>query len=166
MKPEAIELLILDVDGVLTDGTVTSGLDGASGQTICVQDGFAIRLWQRSGGVAAILSGRKNEHVAQRARELGLEHVLTGVADKAAGVSDLLRLTACDASTAAYVGDDLPDLPAMAPCGFPIAVANALPDVKRAARYVTRRAGGHGAIAEVVEYLLRKKGRWSAPTTL
>jgi len=161
MNLQSIDLLILDVDGVLTDGSVTASAEGESGQTVSVQDGLAVKLWQRAGGIASILSGRPNEHVATRARELGVEHILTGVDDKAAGLSELLRSTGREPATAAYVGDDLPDLQAMAACGFPVAVANAVPAVKRAAAYVTRRAGGEGAVAEVVEYLLRKKDCWS-----
>lgn len=161
MNLQSIDLIILDVDGVLTDGSVTASADGESGQTVSVQDGMAVTLWQRAGGLTSILSGRPNEHVAKRARELGVEHIMTGVKDKAAGLTELLRSTGREAANAAYVGDDLPDLPAMATCGFPVAVANAMPAVKRAAAYVTRRSGGAGAVAEVVEYLLRKKDRWS-----
>lgn len=164
MNLQSIDLLILDVDGVLTDGTVTTSSAGESGQTVSVQDGLAVKLWQQAGGVTSILSGRPNEHVAKRARELGVEHILTGVGDKAAGLTELLRSTGRKAATAAYIGDDLPDLPAMAACGFPVAVANAVPAVKRAAAYVTRRSGGEGVVAEVVEYLLRKKDRWSTVT--
>jgi len=162
MDTSPIELLILDVDGVLTDGSVTMTAAGESAQTVHVHDGCAIKLWQRCGGKAAILSGRQNEHVKERARDLGIEWILTGVEDKRARFDEILTWAGCDASAVGYIGDDLPDLGPMARCGFPIAVANAVPTVKRAALYVTRRRGGHGAVAEAVELLLRKKKQWSA----
>ncbi len=162
MNLESIELLILDVDGVLTDGSVTMTAEGESSQTVHVHDGCAIKMWQRCGGKAAILSGRKNEHVAARAQDLGIEWVLTGIEDKSRGFAEILASAGCEASAVGYIGDDVPDLGPMTRCGFPVAVANAVPAVKRAAAYVTRRRGGHGAVAEAVEFLLRKKKQWSA----
>jgi 3-deoxy-D-manno-octulosonate 8-phosphate phosphatase (KDO 8-P phosphatase) len=161
MDVAAVELLILDVDGVLTDGRIVTAPGGGATKAFCAQDGFAVRLWQRAGGKLAILSGRADEVVAKRARELGIERVRTGVADKTAGYRALLDETACPDNVVGYVGDDLPDLGPMTRCGFPVAVANATPAVKRVAHYVTRRAGGCGAVAEVVELLLRQRGQWS-----
>ena len=161
MDVASIKLLILDVDGVLTDGRVTFGSEGETIKTFCVQDGCAIKLWQRSGGKVAILSGRTCEAVSRRAAELGIEWVQTGVADKRSAYEAILASAGCDDVDVAYLGDDLPDLGPMSRCGLPVAVANAAPAVKRASRYVTRRRGGDGAIAEVVEFLLRKQKRWS-----
>lgn len=161
MNMTDINLLILDVDGVLTDGRVAFAAEGEAAKSFCVQDGCAIRLWMRSGGRVAILSGRSEQSVVRRAAELGIETVRTGVADKRSGYREIRDLAGCDDRVVAYMGDDLPDLGPMSQCGLAVAVADAAPSVKRAADYVTRRRGGTGAVAEVVELLLRKKNRWS-----
>lgn len=170
MTEKIIELLILDVDGVLTDGSVLMAGDGDSSRSTVtlakafyVQDGCALKLWQRCGGSVALLSGRAEAAVAQRAAELGIEEVHTGIADKLRGYEAILASVGRGDAAVAYVGDDLPDLGPMARCGFPVAVANAAPAVKRAAAYVTRRRGGDGAVAEVVEWLLRSSNRWPRP---
>jgi 3-deoxy-D-manno-octulosonate 8-phosphate phosphatase (KDO 8-P phosphatase) len=167
MGENVIELLILDVDGVLTNGSVLmTGNGDSAGTTVTlakafyVQDGYALKLWQRCGGRVALLSGWAEAAVARRAAELGIEHVHTGIADKLGGYDAILASVGCRDAAVAYVGDDLPDLGPMARCGFPIAVANAAPAVKRAAVYVTRRRGGDGAVAEAVEWLLRSSRRW------
>ncbi len=156
-----IELLILDVDGVMTDGRIMTGADGESTKRFYVQDGCAIKLWQRSGGVVAILSGRGCDAVDHRAGELGIQHVHMGVLNKLEKYEAILESTGKGDGATAYIGDDLPDLGPMERCALPVAVANAVGTVKRASRYVTRRAGGCGAVAEVVELILRKQGRWS-----
>lgn len=162
MEFNAIRLLVLDVDGVLTDGGVTlSGAEEPSTRTFHVQDGLAIKLWRERGGRAAIISGRSSDAVARRAAELGIEWVRQGISDKIAAYEELLMLAHTDDSSVAYVGDDLPDLPPMLRCALPVAVVNAVPQVKRAAAYVTRRKGGSGCVAEIVEFLLRKQKRWT-----
>lgn len=161
MNLNAIRLLVLDVDGVLTDGGVTlSGGDESSARTFHVQDGLAIKLWRERGGSAAVISGRSSEAVRRRATELGIQWVRQGVVDKIAAYDELLRSATLDDAAVAYVGDDLPDVQPMSRCAFPVAVASAVPEVKRVAAYVTRRNGGHGCVAEVVELLLRKQRRW------
>ena len=161
MNPTTINLIILDVDGVLTDGKITTSPDGDVAKAFHVHDGCALKLWQRSGGRVAILSGRKGKQITQRAKELGIEWVRMGVADKSKVFAELLALADCDDQAVAYIGDDLPDLGPMSRCGIAVAVANAVAPVKRVAAYVTRREGGGGAVAEFVEWLLRKKGLWS-----
>jgi 3-deoxy-D-manno-octulosonate 8-phosphate phosphatase (KDO 8-P phosphatase) len=158
---DKIKLLILDVDGVLTNGRLTTTVDGEAGKTFHVHDGCAIKLWLRSGHRAAILSGRESAEVARRADELGIEWVHMGISDKIAAYEKILEEAGCEDSEVAYFGDDLPDVPPMLRCGFAAAVANAVPSVKRAARYVARRGGGSGAVAELVELLLRRQGLWS-----
>ncbi len=158
---KSIRLLILDVDGVLTDGRLTTTVNGEAGKTFHVHDGCAIKLWLRSGGMAAVLSGRRSAEVARRAAELGIEWVRMGVTDKLEAYEAILAAAGCDDCEVAYFGDDLPDLPPMSRCGFPAAVANAVPTVKRTAEYVTRRQGGSGAVAELVELLLRRQGLWT-----
>lgn len=161
MNWTSIELLVLDVDGVLTDGRILSSVDGGWEKSFYVQDGCAIKLWSQLGGQIAILSGRSESALDRRAAELGIQTVVKGVSDKTAALEAMLSSSETDARCVAYVGDDLPDLGPMSRVAFPVAVANAHSAVKRSARYVTRRAGGRGAVAEVVEFLLRKQGRWS-----
>lgn len=168
MTVHLIELLVLDVDGVLTDGCVTTASPGRPGspggepsKRFFVQDGCAIKLWQRCGLDVAVLSGRADRAVEWRAAELGIKAVHIGVTDKLSGYEAILAASGRGDAAAAYIGDDLPDLGPMSRCGFPVAVANAVPAVKRAALYVTRRTGGAGAVAEVVELLLRKRMLWS-----
>ena len=162
MEPTGVKLLILDVDGVLTDGRISSSGDDESERRFHVHDGCAIKLWKRSGGKIGILSARGGRDVARRATELGIDWVKLGVADKLAGYETILASADCVDTVVAYVGDDLPDLGPMSRCGWSVAVADANPEVKRTARYVTRRDGGRGAVAEVIELILRKQKRWSS----
>lgn len=161
MQMNAIKLLMLDVDGVLTDGRIVVGPSGESTKPFYVQDGCAIKLWQQCGAEIAIVSGRSSDAIHHRAVELGIKWVHTGVTSKQSAYEAIRTTSGCGNAEVAYVGDDLPDLEPMSHCGFPVAVANAVPAVKRAALYVTRRLGGEGAVGEVVELLLRKKKRWS-----
>ncbi len=156
-----IELLILDVDGVLTSGTLAYDAEGQRQKIFHVHDGGAIRLWQQSGGRCAIISGRTSPAVEFRARELGIEMVTQGVKDKLPAYFEACRSQGVEDSAVSFMGDDLLDLEPMALCGYPIAVAGADPIVKRSARYVTRRFGGDGAVREAVERLMRLNGTWS-----
>jgi len=160
MDLAAIDLLILDVDGVLTDGRVTFGPDGPVERTFSVQDGCALKLWHEQGQRSALVSGRSSPVLEQRGRELGVTTVVQGADDKRAACERLLADWGADFARVCYVGDDLPDLGPMARAGLPVAVGNAVPAVKQAAEYVTRHRGGDGAVAEVVERLLRKQRRW------
>lgn len=156
-----IRCLCLDCDGVLTDGRIYTHADGRSSRAFHVHDGFAIRCFQRTGGDVIILSGKDSPAVAARAEELGVSRVIQGSTDKLADLQAALADLSITLPEVAMIGDDLPDLPVLARCGFPIAVANAVPEVKAAARYVTQRPGGHGAVREAVEHLLRASGRWN-----
>lgn len=161
-----IRLLILDVDGVLTDGRLALGSEGGLAVGFHAHDGAAIKVWGRCGHTAAILSGRRNEAVTRRAADLGIEIVHMGIAHKLEGYDAICRTTGVRDDEVAYVGDDSPDLEAMGRAAFAIAPGDAAPDVKRCAAYVTRRPGGRGAVAEAIEYLLRKQGRWSRAVRL
>lgn len=161
MGANAIKLLILDVDGVLTGGRVAVGTDARTHRRFHVHDGCAIKLWRRCEGQVAILSGKSGDDISARAKDLGIEWVKTDARNKETAFDEILALSGCQEEAVAYVGDDLPDLKPMARCGFAVAVANAVPDVKRRADYVTRLGGGQGAVAEVVELLLRKQKRWT-----
>ena len=155
-----IPLLILDVDGVLTDGKLAPAPEGDTEKTFSSQDGFAMKLWQRLGRKIALVSGRHSTLVNLRAKELGVELVFTGSDEKLAAFDAVLAQTRVPACDVAYVGDDLPDLPVIKRVGVPLAVANAHRDVKRAALYVSQRRGGQGAVAELIEWLLRLDGTW------
>ncbi len=156
-----IKLLILDVDGVLTDGRLCFSGDGEPTRRFHVRDGHAIKLWSRGGGKTALLSGRSGGEIVRRAKELGIEQVKLGVADKLAAYEAILAALGCVDAAVAYVGDDYPDLGPMQRCAWPVAVADAVAAVKRAAQYVTRRAGGCGAVAEAIELILRRQKHWS-----
>lgn len=163
-----IQLLCLDVDGVLTDGTLALSWDDNQEslfKSFHVQDGAAIQRWQAQGGRVALLTGRDSASVTRRARELGITLVYQNASDKAAMFARLLHDAKLEARQVAYVGDDLPDMTVMRQCGFAAAVADAQPAVKRVSGYVTRRAGGRGAVAEVIELLLNRRGRPTECTT-
>ncbi|HWL95112.1 MAG TPA: HAD hydrolase family protein [Phycisphaerae bacterium] len=156
-----IKLLILDVDGVLTSGELPYLDAGGEVKPFHVQDGAAIKLWKKWGGVVAIISGRNTPAVEKRAKDLGVQTVIQGVADKQGAYEQILADLGFNDMETAAVGDEWLDIPLIQRCGYGIAVANALPVVKRMARYVTRRRGGEGVAAEVVERLLRHNGVWN-----
>ena len=159
-----LTLLVFDVDGVLTDGRVfaSSAARGAplDGKSFHTQDGAALQRWRQLGGKVAWISGRSSPSVEQRALELSVDWCRTGVADKLSCYQDICKQAKVASCAVVYVGDDLPDLAILRACAFPVAVFNASPSVKRVASYVTRRPGGYGAVAEVVEFILRKQHRW------
>ncbi len=153
-----IKLLILDCDGVLTDGSLAFAASGSEVKTFNVQDGAAIRQWQASGGVVGIISGRVSQALLVRAKELSIKLVRQGVAEKLSAYETMCHEAGVTDAEVSFIGDDLPDLVAMRRCGYAIAVENAVARVKREARHVTRRRGGDGAVAEAIERLLRLNG--------
>ena len=159
-----IRCLCLDVDGVLTDGRVYVDEDGRPLRAFHIHDGLAIHWFQRLVGPVVIITGKTSQGVAARARELDIRHLIQGSTDKLADLQQLLSRLDLRLEQVAAIGDDLLDLPVLKRCGFPIAVANAVDEVKAAARLVTQRPGGHGAVREAVEYLLREAGRWQEVT--
>jgi len=155
-----IEMLVLDVDGVLTDGTLIINGDGSESEAFNVLDGHGIRLWQRAGLKVAVLSGRASAATVHRAKQLQVEYVLQDCHYKLDALKELLAKVGLPPEKVAYVGDDLPDLPVMRHVGFGVAVANAVAEVKQHADFVTTRPGGAGAVREVIEYILKNTGRW------
>jgi len=155
-----IELLVLDVDGVMTSGDVVIEESGRLINFFSVLDGSGIKYWHRCGGKTAIISGRSSNAVSIRAQTLGITMVYQGALRKIEAYRKCLAETGVDPSRVCCVGDDLPDLPLLRNCGYPVAVANAVDEVKTHAAHVTRRAGGSGAVREVVELLLRAQGKW------
>ena len=156
----AIELLLLDVDGVLTDGSIVYADNEVELKSFHVRDGSGLKLWHLAGKRSAIISGRRSSVVEVRASELGIGKVMQGAADKQAAFADVLAHAAVRAEQVCFIGDDLPDLPLLRQCGLAVAVADACIEVRAAAQYVTRAPGGRGAVREVIELILRCQGRW------
>jgi 3-deoxy-D-manno-octulosonate 8-phosphate phosphatase (KDO 8-P phosphatase) len=156
----AVELLVLDVDGVLTDGSIVYGDAGTELKAFHVRDGSGLKVWRACGMRTALITGRRSVAVEKRAAELGIEFVVQGAGDKLAGLRDVLSRGNVSPEKIAYVGDDLPDLPPMVRCGLAVAVADACTEVRAAAHYVTQMPGGRGAVREVVELILRCRGAW------
>ena len=155
-----IQLLVLDVDGVLTDGTLVISADGSESKFFNVLDGHGIRMWQRAGLKIAFLSGRASEPTRYRAEQLGADYCVQDCLDKLPALEKLLKELGLSANSTAYIGDDLTDLPPIRYVGFGVAVANAVDEVKQYADFVTTRSGGNGAVREVIEYILKSTGRW------
>ncbi|MBN2512853.1 MAG: HAD-IIIA family hydrolase [Sedimentisphaerales bacterium] len=155
-----IQLLIMDVDGVLTDGGIIIHSDGTESKRFNVMDGQRVMLWHRAGLDSAILSGRQTAATTIRAEQLGIKYVLQGCKQKLPAFEQLLKDTEYTPEQTAYIGDDWLDLPLLRRVGFAAVPAQGVEDIKPYAHYVTRAAGGDGAVAEVIEYILRQTGRW------
>jgi 3-deoxy-D-manno-octulosonate 8-phosphate phosphatase (KDO 8-P phosphatase) len=149
-----VSLVVLDVDGVLTDGRLWYGPDGENNKVFDVRDGHGIKTLIAAGIGVAVISGRRSSAVTARMRELGVSDVAQGVGDKARALAELLKRNAIDARRVACLVDDTPDLELMAAVGLPAAVADAHPDVLAAAAHVTRARGGRGAVREFCDWLL------------
>ncbi|NRA03149.1 MAG: HAD hydrolase family protein [Myxococcales bacterium] len=157
-----IRAIVLDVDGVLTDGGVFYGPDGATFKRFEVRDGQAIRMARASGLAVGLISGRSDPGTLRRAEELDLDFVRTGEQDKLEGLRRILEEQGLQAAECLYVGDDLPDLPAMREAGIGVAVGDALPEVRERADLVLETTGGHGAVREVIVRLMQAQGTWKA----
>ncbi|MCI0546415.1 MAG: HAD hydrolase family protein [Candidatus Rokubacteria bacterium] len=157
----AVRLLVLDVDGVLTDGGLCYGPAGEDTKRFHVHDGLALQAAGAAGLAIAVVSGRSSVAVTRRMAELGITEVHQGASDKVAVLEALLGRLGLRPAEVAVMGDDLPDLPVMQRAGLALAPANAVPEVRRAADWVSRRPGGGGAVREAVEMLLG--ARWRRP---
>jgi 3-deoxy-D-manno-octulosonate 8-phosphate phosphatase (KDO 8-P phosphatase) len=155
----AISLLVLDVDGVLTDGRLYFSARGEALKVFDVRDGYGLVAVQRAGITVAVISGRRSGAVQARCRELGIRYVYQGIADKLAVFERLRSRLKLTRRACACVGDDLPDVPLMKAVGLSFAVADAHGTARRAARRVTRRGGGRGAVREVCDLLLSARAR-------
>jgi 3-deoxy-D-manno-octulosonate 8-phosphate phosphatase (KDO 8-P phosphatase) len=162
MTPEQraarVRLMVLDVDGVLTDGRLYYGPQGEAMKVFNVRDGHGIKMLLAAGLRVAILSARRSEIVTARARDLGVDQVLQGQSDKQAGFDRLLADTQLTAEQCGYMGDDLPDLPVLRAAGFAATVADACDEAKAAAHWVAMQPGGGGAVRALAEYVLRAQG--------
>ena len=159
LRAKRIRLLLTDVDGVLTDGTLHYTEQGETLKVFNVHDGLGIKLLQRAGIKTGVISGRESGALKNRLTELGIEEVFMGRTDKSLILEDILSRNAIEPEEVAFVGDDLVDIPVMKRVGFPVAVENAPPVVKRFAVYITMRRGGEGAIREVCELILKLSGK-------
>jgi 3-deoxy-D-manno-octulosonate 8-phosphate phosphatase (KDO 8-P phosphatase) len=156
-----IRLLALDVDGVLTNGQIIIHGNGSESKSFDAIDGHRIRMWRRTGGKVALLSGRASGPTRHYADELQIEYVFENCHKKLPILKKLLERIELPAANVAYVGDDLSDLPVMRYVGFAVAVVNAADEVKHHADYVTTSTGGCGAVREVIEHILKNTGRWN-----
>jgi 3-deoxy-D-manno-octulosonate 8-phosphate phosphatase (KDO 8-P phosphatase) len=155
-----VRLLLLDCDGVLTDGRITPAASGDELKSFHTHDGHGLVMLHRAGLRSGIISGRTSRLVEMRAADLGIKYVRQGALDKISVYESLLAEDAVEPAQVAYVGDDVVDIPLMRRSGLAVAVADATPDTRDAAHYVTRLAGGHGAVREVCELILKAQGRW------
>jgi 3-deoxy-D-manno-octulosonate 8-phosphate phosphatase (KDO 8-P phosphatase) len=155
----AVRALVTDVDGVLTDGGLYYAENGDELKRFDVRDGQGLVLLREAGLLVAIVTRKQSTIVTRRARDLGISEVHQNITDKATAVRDLLARAAVAPRDAAYVGDDVGDIPAMNLVGLPIAVKEAVPPVRRAATYITRSAAGHGAIREIADLILAARRR-------
>lgn len=163
---EAVKLLVLDCDGVLTDGQLVFGPGGDILQRFSIYDGYGIERIMAAGVEVAILTGRRSAALMHRAQELGVKRVVQGVSDKAKALRELAGSSGMELHETAYVGDDLLDIPAMRAAGWSAAPANARPEVRAEAAYVCEATGGRGAVREIVEFILRARGAWPPPGTV
>ena len=155
-----IELLLLDVDGVLSDGSIIYATDGTEIKPFHVRDGSGLVWWRRSGKRTAILSGRTSEATRIRAAELGITQVVQGATDKLAAFRQIVHEQQLRPEQVCAIGDDTLDIPVLRECGLAVAVADAAAALHRHAHYVTLAPGGRGAIREGIELILRCQGRW------
>ena len=159
-KAKRIKLLVLDVDGVMTDGLLMYGDHGEEIKRFNAHDGQGIRLLMQAGVAVALVTSRQSKAVQKRADDLGITLIYQNVNEKLAAYEDLLQtLNLCDAEVSA-AGDDLMDIPILRRCGLSFAVANSVAAVKEQSDYVTILAGGHGAVREICEIIIKAKGLW------
>jgi 3-deoxy-D-manno-octulosonate 8-phosphate phosphatase (KDO 8-P phosphatase) len=155
-----VKVMIFDVDGVLTDGSLTYNAEGETTKTFFVLDGLGIQLLNRTGVKTAIISARTSPIVIRRAADLGITHVFQGQHDKRLAFAELLQQTGVTAEECGYIGDDVIDLPLLTRVGFAVTVPSGHPDVQYRAHYVTKNPGGRGAVREVCDMVMRAQGTY------
>ncbi len=160
-KLKKIKLLILDVDGVMTDGSIIMDDEGHELKSFNVRDGHGIKILQRFGVKVAILTGRKSKVVEYRAKDLEIKDVYQGALNKKEIFEKILSKHKLSTDEVAYLGDDIVDIPVLKRVGFSVAVDDALDVVKKSVDYVTKNSGGRGAVREVCEMILQVQGKWS-----
>lgn len=159
-KVKKIKLLLLDVDGVLTDGRIIYDSRGRDMKFFDVHDGLGVYLLKKQGIKTVLITARGSKAIKPRARDMGVEEIIAGVSPKSNAFPGLLKKYKLSEEEVCFVGDDLVDLCMMKRVGFPVAVFNAAPEIKQSAAYITLRQGGRGAVREVAELILKTQGRW------
>lgn len=159
-RAQHMRLLVLDVDGTMTDGRINIGTEGELFKSFSVQDGFGLRLLREAGVKLAIVTGRSSAIVARRAAELQIDLVLQASSDKGAALAELLRQLDLRAAQAAFMGDDWPDAIAMRQSGLAVAAADAVPEIRAMAHWVGTRPASGGAVREFADWWLHATGRW------
>ncbi len=157
---QPIELILCDVDGVLTDGGIIVDNQGIETKRFHVRDGMGVKLWQKAGYRFGVITVRSSHIVKTRVAELGIEIIRQGADDKLATTKEIMDGLGLSPRQVCYIGDDLPDLPVICSVGLGVAVADACTEVCRAAHLVTGRSGGMGAVREAVEAILKAQRRW------
>jgi 3-deoxy-D-manno-octulosonate 8-phosphate phosphatase (KDO 8-P phosphatase) len=160
-RASRIKLLLMDCDGVLTDGRIWLTEEGDDQKTFNTRDGLGLSLLHREGLRSGIISGRNSRAVTRRAQELGIEFVRQGDPDKVEAFQQILQQAGVDENEVAFIGDDLNDIPIMQRAELAVAVADAAVETLSVAHYVTQARGGQGAVREVIELILKSQGRWS-----
>lgn len=157
-----VKAILMDNDGVLTDGGLIYGAEGVEQARFDVKDGLGIKLAQRAGLITGIISGLGSEALRKRAKTLGVEELHTNVSDKLEVYNKFKMKHGLEDDNIAFIGDDVIDIPIMIRCGLSVAVADAHTEVKKIAHLVTRRHGGHGAVRELIDYILKTQGHWKS----
>lgn len=155
-----IKLILSDVDGVLTDGLITIDNAGIESKSFHVRDGHAIKIWKKAGFQFGLLTARNSQIVKLRAAELGITMVRQGFSEKLPAAREMIQQAGVEMNEVCYIGDDLPDLSVMYAVGLSATVSDAAFEVKQAAKWTMSAAGGKGAVRELIERLLKAKGRW------
>ena len=163
-RARRVKLLIVDIDGVMTDGRIVYSIYGDELKFFDVTDGFGISLLNRAGIKTAIITAKKSRIVKMRARDLKIAKAYQGFIDKLIPFDKLLKKFKIAAENICFIGDDLPDMPILRRVGFAVSVPNALDEVKAAAHYITLKAGGRGAVREVCDILLKSQDKWDEAT--
>ena len=159
-KLKKIKLLLLDVDGVLTDGRIIYDSRGQDLKFFDVHDGLGVHLLKKSGIKTILITAKGSKAIKPRARDMGVEEIFENISPKSSILAKILKKYKLSADEVCFVGDDLVDLGLMKLVGFPIAVFNAAQDIKKAATYITIRHGGRGAVREIAELILKSQGKW------
>ncbi len=160
-KIRSVRILVLDVDGVMTDGKIIIDDTGCETKHFNVRDGHGIKILMRYGIDVILLTGRRSAVVEHRARDLGIGEIHQGVLHKLKTMEMILRNRSLDYENIAFIGDDIVDMPVLKRAGFSVAVADAAEDVKRCVDYITKKEGGYGAVREICELILRAQGKWA-----
>jgi len=161
---QPIELILSDVDGVLTDGRIVLDNQGVESKQFSVRDGMGVRLWQKAGYRFGVITARHSRVVQLRAKELDIEILHQGSTDKLTAMRQILDELHLAPEQVCYIGDDWPDLSVVRAAGLGVAVADACEELREAADFVTRTVGGSGAVRELIEWVLKNQGRWEEVT--